>query len=87
MAISGDIELNGTEYQNLYATVGITVGTPINIQNKSSWSVLLQNVASKPTSEEYKGRLVSPYQSVRLEGSILGCWAKGNGPVYVEEAL
>lgn len=84
MATLPDVNLLGTAYQNLYAATGITVGTSVTVQNKSSYPVYLQNLAATPDSSSKNGLLLMPYDVVPVTGTIVGLWAFGSGPVTVE---
>lgn len=85
MATLADVILAGTAYQDLYAATSITVGTPLNIQNKSSHPVYLQNKATIPDNTSTNGWVLDSGESVRMDGTIVGAWAFGNGPLLVEE--
>lgn len=84
MATLPDVNLTGTAYQNLYAATGVVTGTAVTIQNKSGFPVYIQNIASQPSSGSKNGFVLQPYSAVDVNGTILGLWAKGTGPVMLE---
>lgn len=85
MATVPDVSLTGTAYQNLYAETGIVTGTAVTIQNKTSLPVYVQNIASQPSAGSKNGFVLEPYAAVDVTGVIAGLWAKGIGPLMVEQ--
>lgn len=78
-----DINLNGA-WQNIYALSGISVGTSISIQNKSSRHTLVFIKATTPTGDV--GYSLAPLESITIDSGESGCWLKGNGYVFVQVA-
>lgn len=85
MATIPDVNLLGVAYQNLYAATGIVTGSSVTIQNKTGFPVFVQNIATQPSSGSKNGFILEPYTAVDVTGTILGLWAKGTGPVMVEQ--
>lgn len=84
MATLPDVVLTGTAYQNLYTATGITVGTAVTIQNKSSSVVHLQNIGTQPSAGSVYGFVLLPNEFIPVTGTIAGLWAKGLGAIAVE---
>lgn len=82
-----DIILTGTEYQDVYSETGITVGTKIVIQNKTTDKVWVQVNASQPSSDSRDGYLMEPDAKfpISIDVGASGCWAFGNGPISVND--
>lgn len=86
MAITvNDLILAGTAYQNVYVGVGIVVGTPVIVQNKSSTPVYLQIAVSAPSASDKDGFLVYPGKSVFVENATEGLFAFGTGRLHVAQ--
>jgi len=84
-----DVILNGEEYQDLYAATGITVGTKLILFNKSTSDVSVILSATKPLNNDTKGIRIEIKGSIRaftVDSGESGCWAKGWGPLSVQEA-
>ena len=82
-----DIELTGVDYQDIYAATGITVGTSLIIQNKTTGKVWIQISATQPPANSTDGFLMEPDVNffVLIEAGESGCWVFGNGPLGVRE--
>jgi len=80
-----DLILAGTAYQNVYVGVGIVVGTPVIVQNKSSTPVYLQIAVSAPSASDKDGFLVYPGKSVFVENATEGLFAFGTGRLHVAQ--
>lgn len=83
MATVNDVILTGAAFQNLFAATGLTVGTAFTIQNKSSSSILVQNLASAPTTGSTNGFVIPSLGFFTVPATYLGLWAFGTGAVGV----
>lgn len=84
MTTLSDIVLVPSFYTDIYSVAGITIGTSIIIQNKSSIPVLVQNKAVQPSPNNWDGVLIPKYGVWIVEVGSAGVWAKGDGPISVE---
>ena len=78
-----DISLSGMEWENAYALSGISAGTAITIQNKTSDNVYVFVKASAPTSELNDGIMLPPKQTINIAASQSGCWLSGFGRINI----
>ena len=81
-----EVNITSTAYTNLHLSAGITSGTALHIQNKTSGLVWLQNIAAQPSGGSLAGFILQAFEDVIVDGSVTNVWAKGqyNGPVFVE---
>ncbi len=77
-----DVQLND-DWLNLYASTGISVGTELQIQNKTSNMVHIAISSTKPTSRTL-GYAVPPLMGANVPAGESGAWAIGNGPLLVQ---
>jgi len=77
-----DLHLSGS-WVNLYATMGIPVGTAILVQNKGSNSILMYISATEPTLAT-DGYAIAPLEVVAVDAGESGLWLKGEGPAFVQ---
>lgn len=82
-----DITLNNTTYSDVYALTGISVGTPIIIQNKSSVGAYLQIKPFQPASNSQDGIFLEAYNFYIVDAGEVGCWAKGMTKLSVQENI
>lgn len=71
-----DVVLDGT-WQNAYALSGISVGSAMNIQNKSPWVMLSVIAATAPDETYTSGVLVTSYQMAYIDSGEVGVFIKG----------
>lgn len=82
-----DITLNNTAYSDVYALTGITVGTPLIIQNKSNIGAYLQIKSFQPASNSQDGIFLEAYSFYVVDAGEVGCWAKGTTKLCVQENI
>ena len=83
-----DVTLDGTEYQDLYDETGISVGTKLILFNKSTSDVRVIIAATKPSDNSTDGVVMEVEGAMRpfiVDSGESGCWAKGFGPINVQE--
>lgn len=80
-----DITLVNTAFVDVYALSGITIGTAILIQNKSSGGVYIQIKGFQPASSSTDGTFLSSYEFGVVSSGESGCWVKGSGKMSVQE--
>lgn len=76
MATLADVLLTGSAYQDLNTATGITAGTAIVIQNKSSNDVRIIINPTQPSASSENGWLLSSRASVVIENETEVVWAK-----------
>lgn len=69
-----DIDIDGTDFFDVYTLAGITVGTEIIIQNKSPVTIIVAEKATKPTTDD--GFIIAPLASVKVTTGSSGVWVK-----------
>jgi hypothetical protein len=74
-----EIILDGT-WQDLHALTGIPKTSTIDLFNKSSSPLLLEDDLTVPTSVRL-GLAVSPRESIIIEATTATVWVKGTGPI------
>jgi len=79
MATLDDLVVPSNEFVEVYATTGATVGTELELQLKTTWPVIVQEVGAKPANESVKGRVMS----VRENGINVLSILSGSGTVWV----
>lgn len=88
MATLPDVLLTGTVYQDLNTATGITAGSPIVIQNKSSNDVRIIINPTQPSASSENGWLLAPRASIVIENETQVVWAKavalGNSHISVQ---
>lgn len=80
-----DVSLSPDSYVDLYAATGITVGSQVIIQNKSSSIVTLQSVFSQPLATNSDGTYIVSNNFVIVTAGSTGLWALGKGKISVQE--
>lgn len=65
--------VSGTSFTNVYSSSGITVGTKINIQNLSSFPLLIY-IGSSPNPEY--GEVILPFENYLVAAGVSGCFVK-----------
>lgn len=83
-----DVQLDKTQYVDVYAATGLAVGTPILIQNKSSQNVYIQIQTTQPSALSRDGGIIQPFEQGLIDTGENGCWVLGdtNGKISVQEA-
>lgn len=82
-----DLILTGVVYQDVYASSGIVIGTPLVIQNKSASAVWLQIASSLPSNSSREGFVIFPGNSVSVENAAEGLYAFGTGRLHVAQDI
>lgn len=72
-----DINSASNEWVAVYATTGITAGTPIAIQNKNNLHLLVQESATQPDIASNDGLMLQYSEEVYLDGAEL-VWIRGS---------
>jgi hypothetical protein len=85
MAITiADQILTGTAWQNAYTLSGLTVGTALIIQNKSSAPAYVQIQSAAPSASNRDGFVLNAYDSCTIGASEVGAFVFGQGPVSIQ---
>ena len=63
-----DVRLSKTAYLSLYTLTGITVGTSLIIQNKTSSNIYVQQTSTAPAVTSTDGIIVEPYDFILVDG-------------------
>lgn len=72
-----DINASSNGWVSVYATSGITVGTGLEIQNKNSNLLTIQESATMPSSDDFSGRLLRYCEVVEVHPGSVGVWVRG----------
>lgn len=80
-----DISSVNGSFTDVYTSSGITVGTSIIIQNKSTSALYVQISALQPLSTSTDGVYIQPYQFYVVDAGEVGCWIRGNGKICVQD--
>ena len=79
-----NIPLIKTEFIDVYAESGITVGDDIKIQFKGRGIMTLIEQAAQPTDTANDGSYVKSLCRADITNSPTGLWAKGEGVINVQ---
>jgi hypothetical protein len=79
-----DVKLTPKNFVDLYDSSGISVGSALAVQNKSSEVVLFTITPTQPTFDSSNGIYVEPFEIFQLTAGESGLWAKGFGTVSVQ---
>lgn len=79
MATLDDLVVPSNEFIEVYTSTGATVGTELELQLKTTWPVIVQEVGVKPTNDSVKGRVMS----VRESGINILSILSGSGTVWL----
>lgn len=82
-----DLQINNTTYMDLYAATGISVGTKLVIQNKTSVGAYLQIKAFQPASNSQDGIFLEAYKFYIVDSGEVGCWVKGMTKLCIQEIV
>ncbi|WP_443692005.1 hypothetical protein ACRZ5O_22515 [Pseudomonas protegens] len=72
-----DISANSSDWISVYAGSGIAVGTGLEVQNKNSNLLTIQESATKPLDTDFTGRLVRYCDVVEVWPGSPGVWVRG----------
>lgn len=72
-----DIQTINSGWVNVYSTAGITVGTGLEVQNKNSNLITIQESATQPAAEDFSGRLLRYCDSAEVWAGSPGVWVRG----------
>ena len=72
-----DINTSSMDWISVYAGSGIAVGTGLEIQNKNSNLLTVQESATKPSDADYSGRLLRYCDVVEIWPGSVGVWVRG----------
>lgn len=72
-----DINISNTGWVNVYGGSGIAVGTGLEVQNKNSNLLTVQESATMPSSDDYSGRLLRYCDVVEVWSGSPGVWVRG----------
>lgn len=72
-----DIQANSSDWVNVYSSSGITVGVGLEVQNKNSNLVTIQESATKPADNDFSGRLLRYCDVVEAWSGSPGVWVRG----------
>lgn len=76
MATLNDVLLTGATYQDINTATGIIAGSPVVIQNKSSYDVRVIINPTQPSASSENGWLLEPRKSIIIENETQVVWAK-----------
>lgn len=80
---NADVFLQGLDWEDAYTLSGITAGTAITIQNKTTDYLYVFIKSTKPPVELNVGIRVSIGQSAVIPVSQSGCWLSGYGSINI----
>ena len=72
-----DIQASSADWVSVYGLSGITVGTGLEVQNKNSNLVTIQESATKPADTDFSGRLLRYCDVVEVWAGSPGVWVRG----------
>lgn len=72
-----DISTSSTDWVSVYSSTGIPTGTGIEVQNKNSNLLTIQEAATKPSVDDYSGRLLRYCDVVEVWAGSPGVWVRG----------
>lgn len=72
-----DINTSSTGWVNVYSASGIAVGTGLEVQNKNSNLLTIQESAAMPSTDDYSGRLLRYCDVVEVWSGSPGVWVRG----------
>ena len=73
-----DVQTINSGWINVYSASGITVGTGLEVQNKSSSNLLtIQESATQPAADDFSGRLLRYCDVGEVGAGSPGCWVRG----------
>ncbi|QXH33151.1 hypothetical protein [Pseudomonas muyukensis] len=72
-----DVNANTSGWVSVYASSGITVGTGLEVQNKNSNLLTIQESASAPSVDDFSGRLLRYCDVVEVWPGSPGVWVRG----------
>ncbi|MDQ7965502.1 hypothetical protein RDI61_15820 [Pseudomonas plecoglossicida] len=72
-----DIQTINSGWINVYTTAGIIVGTGLEVQNKNSNLITIQESATQPSAEDYSGRLLRYCDVAEVWAGSPGVWVRG----------
>lgn len=72
-----DINTSSTTWVNVYSLSGITVGTGLEIQNKNSNLLTIQESATTPSADDFSGRLLRYCDVAEVWSGSVGVWVRG----------
>lgn len=72
-----DVQAINSGWVNLYSAAGITAGAGLEVQNKNSNLVTIQESATQPSAENYAGRLLRYCDVVEVLAGSPGVWVRG----------
>lgn len=72
-----DAQWSSSDWVNLYTVTGITPGAGIEVQNKNSTLVTVQESATQPASNDFSGRLLRYCDTAEVWAGSPGVWVRG----------
>ncbi|MGY5330386.1 hypothetical protein [Pseudomonas protegens] len=72
-----DLQASSSDWVNVYAGSGIAVGTGLEVQNKNSNLVTIQESMTKPADTDFSGRLLRYCDVVEVWPGSPGVWVRG----------
>ncbi|UXZ44489.1 hypothetical protein [Pseudomonas soli] len=72
-----DIQANSTDWVSVYSLSGIAVGTGLEVQNKNSNLVTIQESPTKPADTDFSGRLLRYCDVAEVWAGSPGVWVRG----------
>ncbi|ANC03962.1 hypothetical protein AB688_18310 [Pseudomonas putida] len=72
-----DINTSNIGWVNVYSSSGIPVGTGLEIQNKNSNLLTVQESATIPAADDFSGRLLRYCEVVEVWPGSVGVWVRG----------
>ena len=89
MATIDDINVTSAAFVDVYAQTSIAVGSPLVIQNKSSYFVRVVVASSQPAPTVTKGWIIEPYKAAVVENESEKVWiiseSSGNAKLSVQQ--
>jgi|GEM_PF-6751090 len=72
-----DVQASSTGWVSVYASSGIAVGTALEVQNKNSNLLTMQESATMPSSDDFSGRLLRYCDVAEVWPGSPGVWVRG----------
>lgn len=72
-----DVQTINSGWINVYSAAGITVGTGLEVQNKNSNLITIQESATQPAAEDFSGRLLRYCDVSEVWPGSPGVWVRG----------
>lgn len=82
-----DVILTNSAYTDVYVASGLAIGTSVIIQNKSTVGAFLQLKSSQPLAASADGVFLEAYSFYVVDQGEVGCWARGNTKLSVQEVV